>query len=71
MNKDAGTEVLVESDLDGAKELFGWKYSGEGVSRVVSIYIEDDDYWHPKMTFNVAWIHDFMNMATEIGKESK
>jgi hypothetical protein len=62
MNKDAGADVLLESDLDGLGELFGWKFSDEEVT----IYIEDDGYWRPKMTFNVAWIHDLESAATEI-----
>jgi len=55
----------LESDLDGSGELFGWKFSDEDVT----IYMEDDGYWHPKMNFHVSWIRDFVCMATEIGKE--
>lgn len=56
-------EPLTEDELDGHGALFGWKFSEGGSNGLVSIYIEDDENWHRKMTFDVAWLADFRNMA--------
>jgi len=54
---------LGEEELDGHGSLFGWKFSAGGSNGLVSIYIEDDDNWHRKMTFDVFWLKDFKRIA--------
>ncbi len=54
-------------ELDGHKELFGWKRKQGGSNGLITIYVEDDKFWHEKMTFDVAWLPDLratINAAT-------
>jgi hypothetical protein len=56
-------EPLKADELDGHGDLFGWKFSDGGSNGLVTIYIEDDENWHEKMTFDVFWLADFKRMA--------
>jgi len=60
MNEDA---VLMSDELDGHTELFGYKFSDGGSTGLVTIYIEDDENWFPKMTFDKFWLNDFESIA--------
>lgn len=50
-------------ELDGHTALFGWKFTEGGSTGLVTIYIEDDGYWHSKMTFDRWWLDDFAHLA--------
>lgn len=65
MNED---DVLVESNLDGTvDDIFGWRFHDGGSNGLVTIYVEDDEQWFPKMTFDVYWLPSFVKMANAVG----
>lgn len=57
-------ELGVRSDeLDGTGALFGYKFTEGGSTGLVTIYIEDDSWWHPKMTIDKFWLKDLSEVV--------
>lgn len=56
--------MIEAQDLDGYNDLFGFRFQG-GSNGLVTIFIEDDTFWHPKMTFDVFWLPYFYKIASE------
>ena len=60
-----GTCVSAK-DLDGHTSIFGWRFSESSytlggqtfTSPLVTLYVEDDENWHAKMTVSRAWLWD-------------
>lgn len=56
-------EILSCDQLDGHCELFGFTITKrKGLSPLVTLYIEDDENWFPKLSFDVFWISDLEKM---------
>ena len=61
-----------ELDYDG--DLFGYscksvpyEYEGKVYERtLVGLYLEDDGWWHEKMTFDYGWSGDLLRLATDL-----
>ncbi len=54
----AAIPSVKATDLSGHTDLFGWTFSEGGSTGLITIYIEDDENWHPKMTFDRYWLGD-------------
>ncbi len=60
-------EMLHEEDLDIVGKLFGIKFSDGGAPNgLVHLYIEDDENYFHKVTFNRYWINDLKNVIQTI-----
>lgn len=55
--------VLRQHELDGHGGLFGWRFTDGGSTGLVTIYIEDDENWHPKFTVDRYWLADLQAVA--------
>lgn len=57
-------EPLSARDLDGHTDLFGFKFTKrDGLSPLITVYVEDDENYFEKMTFDIAWLPDLCRMA--------
>lgn len=61
---------MKKSDLDGCSKLFGWRFHEGGSNGLVTIYIEDDETYFPKLTCDRFWIEDLLFAAAEMFVQS-
>ena len=60
--------VMLASALSGTVgNIFGYRFHEGGSNGLVTIYVEDDEQWFPKMTFDVFWLPEFVKLA-EVAK---
>lgn len=57
------TEIRKIGELDGTRKIFGWKFHDGGSNGLVTLYLEDDENWFPKQTFDIHWAYDLMLSA--------
>lgn len=62
---------VTEEALDGHGGLFGYKFMAGGSNGLVTIYVEDDALWHPKITFDIAWLPDLMQVAARAATQER
>lgn len=59
-------EALRADELDVVGSLFGVRHIPGGLPQgLVELYIEDDENYHHKMTFNRTWLSDLISVAKE------
>ncbi len=52
-------QVMKAQDMDVLGNLFGLRYvSGGGPPGIIELYIEDDENFHFKCSFNHVWLAD-------------
>ena len=56
--------ILKAEDLDVVGRLFGLRFAPGCSNRCVELYIEDDENWFYKCTFDSSWLIDLANVAT-------
>lgn len=59
------TEPMRREDMDEAGELFGVRFIDGGSNGLIELYIEDDGYWHHKVTFDRAWVSDLRRVMAK------
>lgn len=61
------TDGCRADDLDGHTQLFGWKFHdsdrANSSNGLVTIFVEDDEWYSPKMTVDRHWLDDLMIAA--------
>ncbi len=70
-------ETVQAEALTGVSELFGYKverekYTIDGVEHehdLVTIYIEDDGWYHPKFQIDARWLSD-LQMVAALAKQA-
>lgn len=67
---DSQSSTAPPAFIDGHGALFGYKFTEGGSNGLVTIYEEDDELWHPKMTFDIAWLPDLMQVAARAARQS-
>lgn len=61
-------EPLKESDMDVVGNLFGMRFiKRDGLRDLVELYIEDDENYHLKASFDRTWLND-LQYVTEKAK---
>jgi hypothetical protein len=65
--------VLKADDMDYIGMLFGVVLeSREGdINPLVHLYVEDDENYHYKMSFDAFWCNDMYNLMNKILKENQ
>ena len=58
---DAG--VLRAEDLDRHGVVFGLKSVKEGPTEMVTLYVGDDGWWHPKLTVAAEWMPELLRVV--------
>lgn len=56
-------------ELDGSLDLFGWKLHRRGEHTLVTIYVEDDEVWHEKLTLSAVWLDELKTLCNEVAKQ--
>lgn len=67
-NDDAhwyGGKVQKREAMSIVGELFAVRFFDEGDQQMVGLYVEDDENYHLKMTFNRAWLADLKAVAED------
>ncbi len=69
-------QVLSAQDLHVFGVIFGWlieprePYEAGGITYhpapLVSMYIEDDENWHYKNSFDIGWLNDLLQTAQQL-----
>ncbi len=62
------SNAIRAEELSGISEIFGYKIHDkeefpEVSGRLVTIYVGDDDWWHPKFTIHEKWLTDMQLVA--------
>jgi hypothetical protein len=58
---DAG--VLRAEDLDRHGVVFGLKSVKDGATELVTLYVGDDGWWHPKATVAAKWMPELLRVV--------
>ncbi len=59
--------VLRAEDMDVRRKLFGMRLvDGGSPDGIVELYIEDDENFFLKASFNYLWLDDLIDVATEM-----
>ena len=57
--------ILTKEDLDFSSELFGLKVVKRvGAHDLIELYVEDDDNYHYKFSFDSSWLSDLRLITT-------
>lgn len=54
-----------KEDLDVAGECFGMKFHPGGSNGLVSLFVEDDELWFLKVTFDIYWLKDLQQVIEQ------
>lgn len=58
--------ILTAEDLDVVGSLFGLRFvPGGDPNGLVELYVEDDENWFYKTTFNHFWLNDLQLVISE------
>jgi hypothetical protein len=57
-------EPLRRGDLDAVGSLFGIRFTDGGSWGIAELYIEDDESYFLKATFDRSWLNDLIHVAT-------
>lgn len=56
--------ALRHEDMDVARQAFALRYVSGGSNGLVELYIEDDEAYHLKMSFDRYWLPDLIATVT-------
>ena len=54
-------DIVRGDELDVTGGLFGFRFVDGCSNGCVELYVEDDGYWHHKMTFDRVWLKDMQH----------
>lgn len=57
---------LRASDMDVVGKLFAMRFHPGGSTGLVTLYVEDDDNYFPKTTFDRGWLPDLVDAANRM-----
>jgi hypothetical protein len=62
--------VLKEHELDGTRGVFGFRFTDGGAPNgLFELYLEDDENWHYKCTFNRLWLPCLQFLCEDMKKK--
>jgi hypothetical protein len=62
-------EIKRAADMDIIGQLFGVRFvHRDGLRDLVELYIEDDEAYHLKASFDALWLNDLRHISTDAWK---
>lgn len=64
-------EPMRAGDMDIIGQLFGIRFRDGGSTGLVELYVENDEFYHLKCTFDRLWLNDLRHISAEAWKRKQ